>query len=152
MLAMCSFKTRSQLNHLIDLKQKYANVIEARLARDEAEQTRKQAEATHRLGEESARQTEAAHKLAEETARQGNTLMVFTIVTIVFVSYHRFLRACTLLMTIPQATSFVYGGILCLEHCRVSQGRGWPPSRFRFQVHLYVQSHWNSLDKPTSAF
>jgi len=46
------------LNELIDLKQKFSNVLEARWART----------------------------MAEETTRQGTTLMVFTIVTIVFVS------------------------------------------------------------------
>jgi Mg2+ and Co2+ transporter CorA len=44
------------LNHLLDLKQKHANATEARFTR----------------------------KGAEETARQGNTIMFFTIVTIIF--------------------------------------------------------------------
>jgi CorA-like Mg2+ transporter protein len=44
------------LTQLLDLKQKHANAIEARFARDQA----------------------------EDTARQGQTIMVFTIVTIVF--------------------------------------------------------------------
>ncbi|KAH0846615.1 hypothetical protein FOPE_10989 [Fonsecaea pedrosoi] len=57
-------RTLDALNHLVDLKQKHASLLEARWARDEAVQTRRQ---------------------AEETARQGNTIMVFTIVTIVFV-------------------------------------------------------------------
>ncbi|KIW75774.1 hypothetical protein Z517_10517 [Fonsecaea pedrosoi CBS 271.37] len=56
-------RTLDALNHLVDLKQKHASLLEARWARDEAVQTRRQ---------------------AEETARQGNTIMVFTIVTIVF--------------------------------------------------------------------
>lgn len=48
-----------QINDLLDLKQKQANLSEAQSSR----------------------------KQAEETAMQGTTLMVFTIVTIVFVSY-----------------------------------------------------------------
>jgi hypothetical protein len=48
----------SQLNHLLDLKQKHANVQEARSAR----------------------------RQADETAKQGDTLLVFTLVTIIFVS------------------------------------------------------------------
>ncbi|KAK5656003.1 hypothetical protein OQA88_5141 [Cercophora sp. LCS_1] len=49
-------KTSDALNALIDLKQKYSNVLEARWARS----------------------------MAEETSRQGTTLMVFTVVTIIF--------------------------------------------------------------------
>ncbi|OAL35995.1 hypothetical protein AYO20_04656 [Fonsecaea nubica] len=56
-------RTLDALNHLVDLKQKHASLLEARWARHEAVQTRRQ---------------------AEETARQGNTIMVFTIATIVF--------------------------------------------------------------------
>lgn len=48
-----------ELNALIDLKQKFSNILEARWARN----------------------------MAEETSRQGSTLMVFTTVTIVFVSH-----------------------------------------------------------------
>lgn len=46
-----------QLTHLLDLKQKHANAFEARFAREQA----------------------------QFTGRQGQTIMVFTIVTIVFV-------------------------------------------------------------------
>ncbi|KAM7198459.1 hypothetical protein V8F33_004965 [Rhypophila sp. PSN 637] len=52
-----------QLNDLIDLKQKFSNILEARWSRTMAEEASRQ---------------------AEETARQGTTLMVFTSVTIVF--------------------------------------------------------------------
>ncbi|CCX11376.1 Similar to hypothetical protein AN6960.2 [Aspergillus nidulans FGSC A4]; acc. no. XP_664564 [Pyronema omphalodes CBS 100304] len=48
------------LNHLLDLNQKYANISEAR----------------------------AARKQAEATSKQGDTMLVFTIVTIVFVRIH----------------------------------------------------------------
>ena len=55
---------------LLDLKQKYANAIEARYSRIQAEETARQ-------GKEMARQ-------GRETARQGQTLMVFTIATVIF--------------------------------------------------------------------
>lgn len=49
----------AQINHLLDLKQKNANLSEAVQAR----------------------------KQAEQSAQQGRTILVFTIVTIVFVSW-----------------------------------------------------------------
>ncbi|KAM7200610.1 hypothetical protein V8F33_003815 [Rhypophila sp. PSN 637] len=56
-LMMSQARVASQaLNDLIDLKQKFSNVLEARWARN----------------------------MAEETSRQGTTILVFTIVTIVF--------------------------------------------------------------------
>ncbi|KAI7784489.1 uncharacterized protein LA080_009988 [Diaporthe eres] len=60
----------SSLRHLIDLKQKQANFSEAISARELAEQT--------------AKNTTLQIKQAEETTRQGKTLMVFTVVTIIF--------------------------------------------------------------------
>jgi hypothetical protein len=54
-----------QLNHLLDVKQKNTNILEAAAARHQANKTRFQ---------------------AEQTAKQGRTILVFTIVTIVFVS------------------------------------------------------------------
>ena len=53
-----------QLNHLLDLKQKQANASEARSARKQAEDTAVQ---------------------AEQTTKQGKTVLVFTVVTIIFV-------------------------------------------------------------------
>ncbi|KAF7558197.1 hypothetical protein G7Z17_g15 [Cylindrodendrum hubeiense] len=63
--AMGSFQTLKEraedvlksIEHLLDLKQKQANVWEARMSRERA----------------------------EETAKQGNTLLVFTVVTVIFV-------------------------------------------------------------------
>ena len=46
----------TNLSHVLDLKQKHANALEARFARDQA----------------------------QDTARQGQTIMVFTLVTIIF--------------------------------------------------------------------
>lgn len=63
--------TQHQLRHLIDLKQKQANFSEAISARELARQT--------------AENTELQIKQAQETTRQGKTLMVFTVVTIIFV-------------------------------------------------------------------
>jgi len=64
---------------LLDLKQKQASVIEARSARKEAKG--------------SADQAETSTSLAYETVKQGWSIMVFTIVTIIFVSISRFLNS-----------------------------------------------------------
>ncbi|KAH8810868.1 hypothetical protein F5884DRAFT_261802 [Xylogone sp. PMI_703] len=58
------------INHLLDLKQKDANIYEAVESRKQAEQTHVQAEQTRIQ--------------AEQTTKQGRTILVFTIVTIVF--------------------------------------------------------------------
>ncbi|KAL7895630.1 hypothetical protein HDV64DRAFT_271132 [Trichoderma sp. TUCIM 5745] len=55
--------TNTALSTLVDLKQKQNNMIDTRTARLQAEQS---------------------HKMAKESERQGRTLMVFTVVTIVF--------------------------------------------------------------------
>lgn len=57
-IARYLLECRSQVYNLLDLKQKGANLAEAQWSREQA----------------------------EETARQGNIIMVFTIVTIIFVS------------------------------------------------------------------
>jgi hypothetical protein len=104
---------QQKLNHLVDLKQKQANIVEAFFARKQAENTSKQmeyaakqadntlkqmqhaatqAENTSKQMEYAAEQSgntatqaERATEQAESTAQQGKTLMVFTVVTIVFV-------------------------------------------------------------------
>lgn len=63
--------TYAALQDLLDLKQKQASVIEARSARRDAKA--------------SADQAEAATSLANQTVRQGWSIMIFTIVTIIFV-------------------------------------------------------------------
>lgn len=63
--------TYTALQDLLDLKQKQASVIEARSARRDAKA--------------SADQAEASTSLAYETVRQGWSIMIFTIVTIIFV-------------------------------------------------------------------
>ncbi|KAF7502109.1 hypothetical protein GJ744_007110 [Endocarpon pusillum] len=70
-------KTYQALNQLLDLKQKQANV-------SQAESTAEQAKAANVLSAESVKQAEAANKQAKETARQGKTVLVFTVVTIIF--------------------------------------------------------------------
>jgi hypothetical protein len=86
-----------QLQDLLDLKQKQASVIEARAARKDTKS--------------SADQAEASASLAYESFKQGWAIMIFTIVTIIFVishltlpsehslirdSFHsRFLQACS---------------------------------------------------------
>jgi len=80
-----SFLMYKQLNHLLDLKQKQANVSEALSARKQAENTSRQAELAAGHAERGAEQAELAHKQAEETARQGKTVLVFTVITIIFV-------------------------------------------------------------------
>ncbi|KAL2783079.1 hypothetical protein BJX66DRAFT_345275 [Aspergillus keveii] len=59
------------IDTLLDLKQKQANLTEAKFARQQAHDTAKQ---------------------AQETAKQTDTIVVFTVVTIVFVGYHTHLR------------------------------------------------------------
>lgn len=54
-----------QLNFLVDLKQKQSNVMDARATRIQAQ---------------------ASFKMTVESEKQGETLMLFTVATIVFVS------------------------------------------------------------------
>jgi hypothetical protein len=82
-----------QLNSLLDLKQKEANVSEALSARKQAESTSRQAEIAANHAEQGARQAELATVQATETVRQGRTVLLFTVVTIIFV------RWCDLIFT-----------------------------------------------------
>jgi len=82
-----------KLKELLDLKQKHANVSEARAGVLEAKQALIRAKeandiltATMRLSEESKEQTKQGVKQAEATSKQNRSLMIFTIVTIIFVS------------------------------------------------------------------
>jgi len=58
------------LKDLLDLKQKQASVTEARSARKDAKASSKEAE--------------ASAKLSYETFKQGGSIMIFTIITIIF--------------------------------------------------------------------
>lgn len=63
--------TLEQLNILVDLKQKQSDTMEARFSRKELE--------------ESVQLTKAARMQTQQSAKQGKTIMVFTMVTIIFV-------------------------------------------------------------------
>ncbi|KAL1986929.1 hypothetical protein VTN96DRAFT_5346 [Rasamsonia emersonii] len=69
--------TYDALNHLLDLKQKNTNILEAVEARKQAQQAARQ---------------------AEETTKQGRTILVFTIVTIIF------------------STAIIPSLLVCIEH------------------------------------
>jgi hypothetical protein len=77
-----------QLNHLLDLKQKQANVSEALSARMQAENTARHAEISAQHAAKGVEQAQLAREQAEATARQGRTVLVFTVVTIIFVSFN----------------------------------------------------------------
>jgi hypothetical protein len=84
------------LKELLDLKQKHANVSEARAAVLRAEEANLILSATNGLAEQSALQTAQGVYQAELTAKQNRSLMIFTIVTIIFVSddFHRLGEVC----------------------------------------------------------
>ncbi|KAI9640933.1 hypothetical protein NHQ30_010774 [Ciborinia camelliae] len=75
------------LNHLLDLKQKQANASEALSSRKQMEISSRQAEAARVLAENGLEQTVRANEQAKESIRQGKTVLVFTVVTIIFVSF-----------------------------------------------------------------
>ncbi|TGO07790.1 hypothetical protein BTUL_0247g00190 [Botrytis tulipae] len=77
-------KTYQSLNHLLDLKQKQANVSEALSSRKQMESSALQAAAANKLAEISLEQTYVANEQAVESVRQGRTVLVFTVVTIIF--------------------------------------------------------------------
>jgi hypothetical protein len=68
------------LKELLDLKQKHANVSEARAGVLRAEEANMILAATQKLWEESAKQT-------IQGSKQNRSLMIFTIVTIIFVRF-----------------------------------------------------------------
>ncbi|KAK2804519.1 hypothetical protein FQN50_006594 [Emmonsiellopsis sp. PD_5] len=73
------------LYNLLDLKQKQNNVSEALSARIQAENTSEQAKAANDLTERGLQQAKLARQQAAESIRQGRTVLVFTVVTIIFV-------------------------------------------------------------------
>jgi hypothetical protein len=68
------------------LKQKQANVSEALSSRKQMESLAQQAEAANALAKNSYEQTLLANDQATESVRQGKTVLVFTVITIIFVS------------------------------------------------------------------
>jgi hypothetical protein len=95
------------------LKQKQANVSEALSARRQAENTSRQAEIAAQHAEQGARQAELATLQATETARQGKTVLLFTVVTIIFVSLQPVLWNQHLIRI---AAAIVHVCILCHRH------------------------------------
>ncbi|EEH19036.2 hypothetical protein PABG_01355 [Paracoccidioides brasiliensis Pb03] len=77
-------QTYKALYNLLDLKQKQNNVSEALSARKQAETASDQAKATTELTERGLENANLARKQADETIRQGRTVLVFTVVTIIF--------------------------------------------------------------------
>jgi len=78
--------TISELEELLDLKQKHANIAETRAAISRAEETNKILKVTNQLAEQAAKQTQQGVEEAEQSLKQNRSLMIFTIVTIIFVS------------------------------------------------------------------
>lgn len=111
-----------QLNFLVDLKQKQSNVMEARF-------TRKEAVALEL--------TKASQKQARETAKQGKTIMVFTIVTITFVSCISGMGLFPATETDPDKASLVlHGCVLRHQHRRVPKKPGQPEHGICLKVHV----------------
>ncbi|EGE77142.1 hypothetical protein BDDG_00079 [Blastomyces dermatitidis ATCC 18188] len=77
-------QTYKALYNLLDLKQKQNNVSEALSARKQAENASMQAEATKELTERGLENADLSRKQADESIRQGRTVLVFTVVTIIF--------------------------------------------------------------------
>lgn len=67
------------------MKQKQNNVAEALSARKQAENASHQARATKDLTERGLENANLARQQADESIRQGRTVLVFTVVTIIFV-------------------------------------------------------------------
>ena len=112
--------------------QKQANIRAAISTLDQAKQATIQATETANLtkemkkqAEETAKQTEAATKQTQETAKQGQIIMIFTIVTVIFVrirhqfnfeySDRRILKMCGLLTSIAD-TFIVHGCAVCTAY------------------------------------
>ncbi|XP_014552214.1 hypothetical protein COCVIDRAFT_30381 [Bipolaris victoriae FI3] len=79
-------RTYDALSKLVDLKQKFANVQEARIARKQAEATLFQARETAKQGEIAQRHAKETAAQGKEAASQGRTLMVFTILLLSFMT------------------------------------------------------------------
>ncbi|EGC42775.1 ankyrin repeat protein [Histoplasma capsulatum var. duboisii H88] len=77
-------QTSKALYNLLDLKQKQNNVSEALSARKQAENASQQARATKDLTERGLENADLARQQADESIRQGRTVLVFTVVTIIF--------------------------------------------------------------------
>ena len=78
--------TESEIRTLLKLKHQHASLSEAHSARMQAEYTSRQTQVAVSYNKKVADQLDLARRQAEETARQGNVILLFTVVTVVFVS------------------------------------------------------------------
>lgn len=95
-------------------------------ARKQAEITARHveiADASQKQGQRQVTLAEATQAQSEETARQGRTVMLFTVVTIIFVRYHALILLSYELIKI--AAAGVYGGILRHQSGCISCERQW---------------------------
>ena len=76
-----------QIRSLLKLKLQHASLSEAHSARRQAEYTSHQTHVATSYNKKVAEQLDMARRQAEETARQGNVILLFTVVTVVFVSF-----------------------------------------------------------------
>lgn len=96
------------------MKQKQANVSEALSARKQAEITTQQAEKAAEYAEKGVDEATLARTQAEETARQGRTVLLFTVITIIFV--RAFKPQAERELTVETASSCIRGIILRYQH------------------------------------
>ena len=76
-----------QIRSLLKLKLQHASLSEAHSARRQAAYTSHQTHVATSYNKKVAEQLDMARRQAEETARQGNVILLFTVVTVVFVSF-----------------------------------------------------------------
>ncbi|KAI0895389.1 hypothetical protein F4806DRAFT_80154 [Annulohypoxylon nitens] len=72
------------IRSLLKLKQQQATLSEAKSAREQAEYTSRQTKLATQYNLKIAQQLTLAQQQAEETAKQGNVILLFTVVTVVF--------------------------------------------------------------------
>ncbi|XDG08902.1 hypothetical protein ABKA04_008517 [Annulohypoxylon sp. FPYF3050] len=72
------------IRSLLKLKQQQATLSEAKSAREQAEYTSRQTKLATQYNLKIAEQLTLAQQQAEETAKQGNVILLFTVVTVVF--------------------------------------------------------------------
>ncbi|UNI22508.1 hypothetical protein JDV02_008392 [Purpureocillium takamizusanense] len=92
-------KAVQSLRTLLELKQQHASLSEAQSARRQTEHMAKQASLATTYNRKVANQISLARRQAEETARQGNVILLFTVVTVVFLP----LSFITSFFTVPIA-------------------------------------------------
>ncbi|KFY00766.1 hypothetical protein V490_01213 [Pseudogymnoascus sp. VKM F-3557] len=140
-------RVERSINDLLDLKQKQANLSEAQSSRIQAEQTLEQ-------GVVMAEQAYRTTMQGKEMARQGRTLMVFTIVTIIFLPMSFLAALFALDITVfPHATdklSYTPGWIFPMIF-GPSAAMSIPAIYFAFHVEKAI-SIWEGLKNPLRIF